>query len=200
LCVTAKLSDRLLEWVIFDRSGRPCLAVHVRCAPKADSRFAPLIQGPKLGGFPIMKTHRDGLSLSPMLPNKPRGRAWLNDHRGPQRHTVNRGLFCHALNPDMRSIDEARMPRRERRSAAGSRCQFVPDAQNGTDPSFQVHAIRRTPRLAAKALLMAATLAASQSSSRRRPRLIPCSFARASPASTRSRIMARSNSAKTPII
>ena len=32
---------------------------------------------------------------------------------------------------------------------------------------------------------MAATLTASQSSSRRRPRLIPCSFARASPASTR---------------
>jgi transposase len=35
-------------------------------------------------------------------------------------------------------------------------------------------AIRRTPRLAAKALLMAATLEASLSSSRRRPRLIPC--------------------------
>jgi hypothetical protein len=33
-------------------------------------------------------TDRDGLSLSPMLPNKPRGVAWLNDHRGPQRHTV----------------------------------------------------------------------------------------------------------------
>jgi hypothetical protein len=31
---------------------------------------------------------------------------------------------------------------------------------------------------------MAATLTASLSSSRRRPRLIPCSFARASPAST----------------
>jgi hypothetical protein len=45
-----------------------------------------------------------------------------------------------------------------------------------------------------------ATLAESLSSSRRRPRLMPCSLARPSPASTRSLIIARSNSAKTPII
>jgi hypothetical protein len=81
-----------------------------------------------------------------------------------------------------------------------SRCQSALDPQNGADTSFQVPSDPPHPRLAAKALLIAVTLAASLSSSGRRPRLIPCSFARASPASTRSRIMARSNSAKTPII
>jgi hypothetical protein len=51
-------------------------------------------------------------------------------------------------------------------------------------PVFRSLAIRRTPCFAARALLITVNLAASQCSSRRRPRLIPCSFARASPAST----------------
>ena len=36
-----------------------------------------------------------------------------------------------------------------------SRCQFVLDTQDRADASFRSLAIRRTPRLAAKALLMA---------------------------------------------
>jgi hypothetical protein len=43
--------------------------------------------------------------------------------------------------------------------SAASRCQFVPDTQNGADPSFQVPSDPPHPRSAAKARLMAATLA-----------------------------------------
>ena len=68
-----------------------------------------------------------------------------------------------------------------RRAHTDSHRQFVLDTQNGADTSFQVPSDPPHPSLAAKALLMAATLAASLSSSRRRPRPTPCSFARASP-------------------
>jgi hypothetical protein len=43
-------------------------------------------------------------------------------------------------------------------------------------PVLRSRAIRRTPRFAAKALLMATTLAASQSSSRRLPKIDPLLF------------------------
>ena len=74
-------------------------------------------------------------------PNAAEQAAWRSmAERLPWSSTTyrDRGLFCHVLSPAIGSIDEARMPRRERRSPAGSRCQFVLDTQNGPDTSFQV--------------------------------------------------------------
>jgi hypothetical protein len=59
-------------------------------------------------------------------------------------------------------------------------------------------AMRRIPVPVARAATIAATLSASLSSNRRRPSWVPSALARLRPAITRSRIIARSNSANTP--
>jgi hypothetical protein len=62
-------------------------------------------------------------------------------------------------------------------------------------PTPSSRAIRRSPVPSARAARFAATFLASVTSIRRRPRVTPSSRARARPARTRSRMIARSNSA-----
>jgi hypothetical protein len=63
------------------------------------------------------------------------------------------------------------------------------EAKHGANPHAEIPAMRRMPVPLARAFRIAATFLASVSSSRRRPRCVPWSRARAIPASTRSRII-----------
>jgi Putative transposase of IS4/5 family (DUF4096) len=82
--------------VIFDRSGQSCRPLQFCFASKADLTLAttgrrrvevghkPVIQAPKLGSFEFMRyelTDPEWAAIRPMLPNKPRGVARVNDRR-----------------------------------------------------------------------------------------------------------------------